>query len=171
MYEDEEQDFGVIEGTDEDGNKVLLQVLDYFFYNGEEYAILTDAEDADDCECDACAPHEHHNTDREYEYCLENGVLTIAVIRGKRRRKTAHTLMMQDMEVIAPNWHEAVAKYRKNGGTEKLKKFDYTSYDDNIPYYTMIVYVNKEKIKLLLDLNDSMLEAVKRVYPQKVYMR
>ena len=52
------------------------------------------------------------NTDREYEYCLENGVLTIAVIRGKRRRKTAHTLMMQDMEVIAPNWHEAVAKYR-----------------------------------------------------------
>ena len=111
------------------------------------------------------------NTDREYEYCLENGVLTIAVIRGKRRRKTAHTLMMQDMEVIAPNWHEAVAKYRKNGGTEKLKKFDYTSYDDNIPYYTMIVYENKEKIKLLLDLNDSMLEAVKRVYPQKVYMR
>ena len=100
------------------------------------------------------------NTDREYEYCLENGVLTIAVIRGK-----------QDMEVIAPNWHEAVAKYRKNGGTEKLKKFDYTSYDDNIPYYTMIVYENKEKIKLLLDLNDSMLEAVKRVYPQKVYMR
>ena len=93
------------------------------------------------------------------------------MIRGKRRRKTAHTLMMQDMEVIAPNWHEAVAKYRKNGGTEKLKKFDYTSYDDNIPYYTMIVYENKEKIKLLLDLNDSMLEAVKRVYPQKVYMR
>lgn len=111
------------------------------------------------------------NADREYEYCLENGVLTIAVIRGKRRRKTAHTLMMQDMEVIAPNWHEAVAKYRRNGGTEKLKKFDYTSYDDNIPYYTMIVYENKEKIKLLLDLNDSMLEAVKRVYPQKVYMR
>lgn len=47
--------------------------------------------------------------------------------------------------MIAPNWHEAVAKYRKNGGTEKLKKFDYTSYDDNIPYYTMIVYENKEK--------------------------
>ena len=35
---------------------------------------------------------------------------------------------------------------------KKLKKFDYTSYDDNIPYYTMIVYENKEKIKLLLDL-------------------
>lgn len=59
MYEEEGQDFGVIEGTDEDGNKVLLQVLDYFFYNGEEYAILTDAEDEDACECDACSDHEH----------------------------------------------------------------------------------------------------------------
>lgn len=60
LYEDEPQDFGVIEGTDEDGNKVLLQVMDYFFYNGEEYAILTDAEDVDDCECGACDAHEHH---------------------------------------------------------------------------------------------------------------
>ena len=59
MYEEEGQDFGVIEGTDEDGNKVLLQVLDYFFYNGEEYAILTDAVVEDTCECDACSDHEH----------------------------------------------------------------------------------------------------------------
>ena len=52
-----------------------------------------------------------------------------------------------------------------------MKKFDYTSYDDNIPDYTMIAYEDKEKIKLLLDLNISMLEAIKRVYPQKVYLQ
>ena len=58
----------------------------------------------------------------------------VRILPGKRRAdhscdpgesgagKTAHTLMMQDMEVIAPNWHEAVAKYRKNGGTEKTEK-------------------------------------------------
>ena len=102
------------------------------------------------------------NADTEYEYAMENGILTIDVIRGKR---------LKDLEVIAPNWHESVAKYRKDGGTEKLKKFDYTSYDDNIPYYTMITYEDKEKIKLLLDLNSSMLEAIKRVYPQKVYLQ
>ena len=111
------------------------------------------------------------NADTEYEYTMENGVMTIDVIRGKRRRKTVHTLDIKDVEVIAPNWHEAVEKYRKDGGTEKLKKFDYTSYDDNIPYYTMIAYEDKEKIKLLLDLNISMLEAIKRVYPQKVYLQ
>ena len=111
------------------------------------------------------------NADTEYEYTMENGVMTIDVIRGKRRRKTVHTLDIKDVEVIAPNWHEAVEKYRKDGGTEKLKKFDYTSYDDNIPYYTMIAYEDKEKIKLLLDLNISMLEAIKRVYPHKMYLQ
>lgn len=111
------------------------------------------------------------NTDREYEYTMENGIFTVDVIRGKRRRKTAHTLQLKDIEVIAPNWHEAVAKYRKDGGTEKIKKFDYTSYDDTIPYYTMIVHEDREKIKLLLDLDSAMLEMVKRVYPQKVYLQ
>ena len=61
------------------------------------------------------------------------------------------------MEVTAPHWHESVAKYKKNGGTEQLKKFDYTSYDDNIPYYTMIIKEDGRKIKLLLDLTEEML--------------
>ncbi len=50
MYEDEEQN-DLITGVDEDGNEVKLQIMDYFFYNGEEYAILTDAdEDCAECE-------------------------------------------------------------------------------------------------------------------------
>lgn len=108
-------------------------------------------------------------SDKEYEYILENGILTIDVIKGKRRRKTAHTLDMKDMEVIAPNWHQAVAKYRKDGGTEHLPKYDYTSYDDDIPYYTLIGWEEQKKIKLLLDLGGEMLETLKRTYPQKVY--
>ena len=39
--EDELQD--LIEGVDEDGNTVLLEVVRYFFYNGEEYVVLGDA--------------------------------------------------------------------------------------------------------------------------------
>lgn len=110
-------------------------------------------------------------SDKEYEYNLENGILTIDVIKGKRRRKTVHTLNMKDMEVVAPNWHEAVAQYRKDGGSVKLPKYDYTSYDDDIPYYTMIIMENKQKIKLLLDLGGEMLEMMKRIYPQKVYLQ
>jgi Ca2+/Na+ antiporter len=110
-------------------------------------------------------------TDREYEYNFENGILTIDVIKGKRRRKTAHTLNMKDLEVLAPNWHDAVARYRKNGGSEKLPKYDYTSYDEDVPYYTMIIMEDQKKIKLLLDLDGEMLDLIKRVYPQKVYLQ
>ena len=76
---------------------------------------------------------------KDYEYTLESDTLTIDVIYGKKYRKTAHVLELKNMEVTAPHWHESVAKYKKNGGTEQLKKFDYTSYDDNVPYYTMII--------------------------------
>ena len=106
---------------------------------------------------------------KDYEYTLENDVLTIDVIYGKKYRKTAHVLELRNMEVTAPHWHESVARYKKNGGTEKIKKYDYTSYDDDVPYYTMIVTEDGNKIKLLLDLTEEMLHTIKMQHPQKVY--
>lgn len=52
-----EEDRDIVEFTDEDGNALLLEVLDSFFYNGEEFAVLGDVED-DACEC-GCEGHEH----------------------------------------------------------------------------------------------------------------
>ena len=106
---------------------------------------------------------------KEYEYILDGKTLTIDVIYGKRYRKTAHIIDMIEMEVTAPNRHEAVAKYRKDGGGVRLPKFDYTSYEDDIPYYTMIVIEDREKKKLLLDLNQELLFALKKQYPSKVF--
>ena len=96
-------------------------------------------------------------------------MLTIDVIYGKKYRKTAHVLELRNMEVTAPHWHESVARYKKNSGTEKIKKYDYTSYDDDVPYYTMIVTEDGNKIKLLLDLTEEMLHTIKMQHPQKVY--
>ena len=51
----EEEPRDLIEGIDEDGNNVLLEVVRYFFYNGEEYVVLGDAHESDcDCECEHC---------------------------------------------------------------------------------------------------------------------
>ena len=49
---DTEED--IIEMTDEDGNVTLFHIVDYFFYNGEEYAILTDSNDDDTTEAVDC---------------------------------------------------------------------------------------------------------------------
>ena len=107
---------------------------------------------------------------KDYEYVMEGNQFTISVIQAKRHRREVHVLNLKDMEVLAPNWPDAVAKYRKNGGTEKIPKFDYTSYEPEIPYYTMIIMENRKKIKLLLDLEDDMIAAIKRMYPQKVFL-
>ena len=52
---------------------------------------------------------------------------------------------------------------------EKLKKYDYTSYEDDVPYYTMIIKEDGQKIKLLLDLTEEMLHTIKTQFPEKVY--
>lgn len=106
---------------------------------------------------------------KDYEYKLENGMFSIDVIYGKKYRRHRHDLNLQELEVLAPNWHDAVAKYRIKGGTVRLHKYDYTSYDDNIPYYTMIIKEEGKKIKLLLDLTDEMLQRIKHMHPDKVF--
>jgi len=49
----------IVEFSDEDGNTLLLEVMDYFFYNGEEFAVLCDADEEacehcqeEDCDCE-----------------------------------------------------------------------------------------------------------------------
>ena len=62
----EETSQDLIEGIDEDGNKVLLEVVRYFFYNGEEYVALGDAQP--DSGCDAGCEHcDHHHGDDDEE--------------------------------------------------------------------------------------------------------
>ena len=62
----EEEVLDLIEGIDEDGNNVLLEVVRYFFYNGEEYVVLGEAHEGDcDCEeCDHCG-HDHEEDEEE----------------------------------------------------------------------------------------------------------
>ena len=55
MYEDENyEEYDLVQATDEDGNQLTLRVLDYFFYNGEEYAALEEAEEECDMACEGC---------------------------------------------------------------------------------------------------------------------
>lgn len=60
MNEDERD---IVEFTDEEGNSILLEVLDTFFYNGQEYAVLGDAgeDEEETCECEACECEEHED--------------------------------------------------------------------------------------------------------------
>lgn len=107
---------------------------------------------------------------RDYEYTLEDNVLTIEVVKAKRSRSVRHVLDLSKLEVVAPHNHEAVKMYKKGASEEKIRKFDYSSYDNSIMYYTMIIFDGNEKIKLLLDLDEDMLKDIKKRYPSKVFL-
>ena len=59
--------------TDDEGNDFELEVMDYFFYNGQEYAVLSDAEDAE-CGCEECAHDEETCDDEACEGCADQEV-------------------------------------------------------------------------------------------------
>jgi len=48
-----EENENIVSFEDENGEIVNLEVVDYFFYDGQEYVILADA-DEDGCGCEAC---------------------------------------------------------------------------------------------------------------------
>lgn len=105
---------------------------------------------------------------KEYEYVLDDRELSIFMILGRRYRLNRHKLDLDQLIVLAPHDSDEVSAWKK-GGSEKIRKFDYTSYEDDTPYFTMIINENNEKIKLLLDLDDEILENIKRKYPNEVF--
>ena len=59
--ENEELDLVVFK--DDDDNEITLEVLDYFFYEGEEYAMLTEYDP--DSACSACEAENCEGCDKE----------------------------------------------------------------------------------------------------------
>ena len=49
---DEELDLVVFE--DDEGNEITMEVLDYFFYEGKEYALLAEVDEEVECGCEEC---------------------------------------------------------------------------------------------------------------------
>ena len=102
-----------------------------------------------------------HASKREYEYTLEDGWITIERVSDRGRRRL-HEFPLADVKFLALSDDPAVAPYKK-GGTEKIKKFDYTSYEDGVPYYTMIVEQNGARAKFLLDLTPEAIGYIRHI--------
>ena len=101
-----------------------------------------------------------HASKREWEYTLENGRMRIERV-SDRGRTVLHDFSLADIEVLASPDDPSVARYRK-GGEEQIPRFDYTSYNEDTPYFTMIVAGNGKKIKLLLDLTGEAVSYIRR---------
>ncbi len=107
LYEDDQPD--IVEATDEEGNKLLLQVMEYFFYNGEEYVVLGAAEDSEDesCEeCEACGCDCDHDEETDL-YIMK--VLTSTEENGEEVEEFVpvdEDLMEKLIQVVQTNFSE-----------------------------------------------------------------
>ena len=58
----------------------------------------------------------------------------------------------------------------KKGGSVKVNKEDFTSYREEVPYYTMIVRDDPKLLKLLLDLTPEAIRMIRRSVPAVVHV-
>ena len=104
---------------------------------------------------------------REYEYTFDNGYLTIERVSDMGRR-VLHEIPYREIRLLCLPGAPEAATF-KRGGDIRVKKYDYTSYQDDIPYYTMIVGEEPQRVKLLLDLTPESIALLRRACPGAVY--
>ncbi|MBR2853306.1 MAG: hypothetical protein IKE81_03185 [Clostridia bacterium] len=97
---------------------------------------------------------------REYEYTLDENSLKIERV-SDRGRRVLHEIPYSAVKLLCrPDAPEALP-YKK-GGSIPIRKADYTSYRDDVPYYTMIAEEDGKPLKLLLDLNEAAIRLIRR---------
>lgn len=103
--------------------------------------------------------------DLEFEYLYVNGELDIDKIMSKQKRKRAASYDMEKMEMIAP-WNSHELDYHKNDTKAKIS--DYSSKTENANVYGMIYNSDKGKEIVLLELNNVVLNDIRRIAPRKI---
>lgn len=101
--------------------------------------------------------------DVEYEYTYFDGILDVAKVMNKQFRKEVFTTnTKEDMELVAPSDH-AELQYHQ---VEKVLNFS-----SGIPEhktYTMVTLFKGQKVKVVFEPNEKMLNNMRDVAPRKV---
>ncbi len=100
----------------------------------------------------------------EYEYSYVNGQIDVAKVFSKQSRKDVAKIDTSDVECIAPLGSHELDSY---GST--FRTVDYSSGDPDMKTY-VIVKGGENSQKILLHLDDRMIEDLKRRLPRKVFL-
>lgn len=101
--------------------------------------------------------------DVEFEYTYFDGSIDIAKVMNKQFRKELFsTNIKEDMEIVAPSEHGDL-KYHK-----VEKTLNYSSMIPKNKTYTMVTSHKGQKIKVIFEPNEKMLNAMRDVAPRKV---
>lgn len=101
-----------------------------------------------------------HACKREYEYTLEDEMIKIDRVSDRGRRRL-YEVPFSRIELVCPHDAPEALPYKK-GGSVPVQKEDYTSYRDDVPYYTVIARDEPKPLKLLLDLTPEAVRLIRR---------
>ncbi|MEE0883964.1 MAG: DUF6106 family protein [Faecalimonas sp.] len=101
--------------------------------------------------------------DVEYEYTYFGGELDIAKVMNKQFRKEVFTTnVKEEMELIAPSDHGDL-KYH-----QVQKTLDFSSKFPEHKTYTMVTLYKGQKVKVIIEPNEKLLNNLKDTAPRKV---
>lgn len=101
--------------------------------------------------------------DVEYEYTYFSGELDIAKVMNKQFRKEVFTTnVKEEMELIAPSDH-ADLKYH-----QVEKTLDFSSKFPEHKTYTMVTLYKGQKVKVIIEPNEKLLNNLRDTAPRKV---
>lgn len=102
----------------------------------------------------------------EYEYLYVDGSLSIDKILGKARRKKVIECAKEDLLIAAP----ADSFVLKDHETQDIKIINCTSGSKEAKAYAFIYQKGAQRIKLLLEPNDKLLQVIRNTSPSKVVL-
>lgn len=102
--------------------------------------------------------------DLEYEYLYVNGTLDIDKIMSKSKRKRVKSLDMDKLEILAPMGSHHLDSY-KNGN---YKELDVSSGIKENKMYVMIINNDQERLKVIFEPNEKILDCIRMIAPRKV---
>lgn len=102
----------------------------------------------------------------EYEYLYVDGSLSIDKILGKARRKKVIECSKEELLMAAPSDSFVL----KDHETKDIKVIDCTSGAKTVKTYAFIYQKGSQRIKLLLEPNDKLLQVVRNTSPSKIVL-
>jgi len=100
--------------------------------------------------------------DVEYEYIYFNGDLDIDKIMSKEMRKRMFSTTIKEMEILAPTGSDAAMR------VQHIKAIDLSTCNPENKTYEMVTMFKGEKVRLIFEPNEQMLNAIRDMAPRKV---
>ena len=100
----------------------------------------------------------------EYEYVFFNGSLDIDRIANKSSRKRQYSVDLKDVVVVAPTGAQELLGY------QHVKSKDFSTRTSGNKTYEMVVPNGSEKMRVIFEPNEQMLQAMKDLAPRKVIL-